>query len=79
MQTVNVRCYINSPRARKVGEGAFGQVYAAVDNKTGKLFAVKTLWRKRSSERGIRNAQKEVEGAGGRADRNFIIGSRGFL
>ena len=29
---------------RKVGEGSFGQVFAAVNNKTGGLFAVKSVW-----------------------------------
>ena len=29
---------------RKVGEGSYGQVFAAVNNKTGGLFAVKSVW-----------------------------------
>ena len=76
MQIVDARCNTNSPRARKVGEGAYAQVYAAVNNKTAKLFAVKTLWRKRSSERALRDATKEVEGPRGRADWNFGLSIR---
>merc|ERR1711959_424290 len=36
--------------AKKIGEGAYGQVFTAVNNRTGMMFAVKAIWKTGASK-----------------------------
>jgi len=54
-------------KLEKIGQGAFGSVYSAVNNRTGGLFAIKELWMGRSDtpkvlvDRRVAKFQREID------------------